>query len=668
MLQKPGKKVLITLLQGIFATFKLLGRDESKMKKVISSFLTVILTVLLVQPAWAGSSFPQAFWKLADRYAEAVNGQNDASIIEAGKAICELLESSPKNPDTVAVLGTRYQDIAQAYERQKDFVSAAEYYQKYLPYGQQLGWEDGVRIAEAKADYYTPILNVYMETGNCPVFYGAKNEPVSGVLYGQVSEQSRANESMVLIYEEFGNPISDWNIHILEEAAQAGKAVEMALNFPQEGTTAAQVPLMLDYIDYFINTLAPFARKTPIFLRIGAEMNVWSNRCEPEVFITAYRTVAESARRLAPELALVWSPNYVSEWNVDVTAYYPGDEYVDWVGLSVYMGRYFQNRYYEENDRTDEILFKAGRASDPVFLVKQIVEEYGDRKPIMVAEGGASHYNEVLGADSTAWAMNKVREFYGYLPMVYPQIKLISYFNNKIAGESNDYSLKNSSALEDVFYEATQAEPFIKNSASGSGTSFVKLDGRQVQTAVTVASYVHLYGQEAIKVEYRVDGQWVALSDKAPYRATLNLTPGVHEITSSVLSEEGMKLLQQTATVTASEKITILYNGRELNGDVPACISGGRTLVPLRLIFSAMGAQVDWDAETRTIHSVLGDKTVTMQVDNPVMERNGEKVTLDVPPVIKNGRTLVPVRAVAEAFGADVQWNGAQRTVVIEYL
>ena len=114
--------------------------------------------------------------------------------------------------------------------------------------------------------------------------------------------------------------------------------------------------------------------------------------------------------------------------------------------------------------------------------------------------------------------------------------------------------------------------------------------------------------------------------------------------------------------------ITIMVDGVYVDcakyGQMPVIVEG-RTLVPLRSVFEALGATVEWDNETRSVASVKGDVTVTLAVDSKEMTVNGTVKTLDVPAQIMNDRTMVPVRAVAEAFGANVNWDNETRTVVI---
>ena len=114
-----------------------------------------------------------------------------------------------------------------------------------------------------------------------------------------------------------------------------------------------------------------------------------------------------------------------------------------------------------------------------------------------------------------------------------------------------------------------------------------------------------------------------------------------------------------------SDEIKIYFNGSNLESDVQPMIIEDRTFVPLRVIFEALGAEVDWDGETGTVISKLGDSTVTLTIGENQIVVDGEARALDVPAQIVNDRTLAPVRAVSEAYGCDVQWNEAKRTVTI---
>ncbi len=126
-----------------------------------------------------------------------------------------------------------------------------------------------------------------------------------------------------------------------------------------------------------------------------------------------------------------------------------------------------------------------------------------------------------------------------------------------------------------------------------------------------------------------------------------------------------MTFTASSAVFAGSENVTVILDGKTLDFDVQPQIINDRTMVPMRAIFEAMGASVDWDGETRKITSVKGNKKIEMTVDESVMSVNGESVTLDTAPFITDGRTLVPARAIAESFGSDVNWYGDSKTVLI---
>jgi hypothetical protein len=119
------------------------------------------------------------------------------------------------------------------------------------------------------------------------------------------------------------------------------------------------------------------------------------------------------------------------------------------------------------------------------------------------------------------------------------------------------------------------------------------------------------------------------------------------------------------ALPSSSDVITVLVNGAAVIFDQPPVVQSGRTLVPLRAIFEALGANVAWEQSTQTVTATRGNTTVTLSIGSNILNRNGEQVTLDVPAQIVGGRTLVPARAVAESFGAAVGWDPDTRTVTI---
>lgn len=114
---------------------------------------------------------------------------------------------------------------------------------------------------------------------------------------------------------------------------------------------------------------------------------------------------------------------------------------------------------------------------------------------------------------------------------------------------------------------------------------------------------------------------------------------------------------------------TASVSEEDISLDTPPFIdpTTNRTLVPLRFISEAFGADVQWDDLTRSVIVKLNDKEIKLQIGNTQASVNGEIVSLDQPPVIKNDRTMVPIRFISESLGADVQWNGDTKTITITY-
>jgi len=118
-------------------------------------------------------------------------------------------------------------------------------------------------------------------------------------------------------------------------------------------------------------------------------------------------------------------------------------------------------------------------------------------------------------------------------------------------------------------------------------------------------------------------------------------------------------------TVSAQGDISVYVDGEEVIFDVNPQIIDGRTMVPMRGIFEKLGASVEWVSDTKTIVGTKNEKTVVMQVDDKMLVKDNKVSSLDVAPVIIDGRTLVPVRAVAESLDVSVAWDDINKSVLI---
>lgn len=123
----------------------------------------------------------------------------------------------------------------------------------------------------------------------------------------------------------------------------------------------------------------------------------------------------------------------------------------------------------------------------------------------------------------------------------------------------------------------------------------------------------------------------------------------------------------QTLPAFAAEDSTVLVrlDGTKQNYDVEAQIIEGRTMVPMRGIFTALGAEVAWDGEQQHITATKGAKVVELTIGDDKATVNGEIKTLDVSPIIYEGSTLVPLRFISEALDCYVEWDAERREACI---
>jgi len=116
----------------------------------------------------------------------------------------------------------------------------------------------------------------------------------------------------------------------------------------------------------------------------------------------------------------------------------------------------------------------------------------------------------------------------------------------------------------------------------------------------------------------------------------------------------------------AQQQISVVVNGRPVQFETIGPIEDrGRVLVPLRGVFEQMGAQVDWDSYNQRVTAAKGGTTIKLNIGSSYAMVNGNNIPLDVPAEIQNGSTMVPLRFISEAMGANVQWSAETSTVDI---
>ena len=119
------------------------------------------------------------------------------------------------------------------------------------------------------------------------------------------------------------------------------------------------------------------------------------------------------------------------------------------------------------------------------------------------------------------------------------------------------------------------------------------------------------------------------------------------------------------AVSAAEQNITVIVDGTELEFDVAPTVINQRTMVPMRKIFEFLGAEVQWIQEESGIRATTETLDLYMRLGKQDYTINGQTYQKDVAPVAIDGRTLVPLRAVMEAFSADVIWDQRTSSAII---
>lgn len=160
---------------------------------------------------------------------------------------------------------------------------------------------------------------------------------------------------------------------------------------------------------------------------------------------------------------------------------------------------------------------------------------------------------------------------------------------------------------------------------------------------------------------YQLNGQ--TISEGYFWQLDTHYRKNARDITPEDFSGKAVNQLKERLK-TMKDSVDIFVNGKALRMENPPILTNGYTLVPIRAVAEAMGCEVAWDPENRNV-IVTKPGTTGVFSGNTLLVNDTEYV-FDVAPVVQNNTTFVHVRAV-EAFGATVEWNGADRAVLITY-
>ncbi len=199
---------------------------------------------------------------------------------------------------------------------------------------------------------------------------------------------------------------------------------------------------------------------------------------------------------------------------------------------------------------------------------------------------------------------------------------------------------------------------------------------------ITISGYA--IDQDSGVSEVLINNERVNISIDGKFEKKMNLTPGVNPFyikATDNVGNETSKLIAITykvrkiiiITLTIGDRLAFINDEPHIL-DSPPIIRNGRTLVPIRFIAEAFGAKVDFIPHpTNEVQIRYKDKFIHLWINSkkakieypPELEIPSKVVTLETPPIIINGRTLVPLRFIGEELGAKVDWNSKTQTITL---
>lgn len=615
-------------------------------------------------------------------------GNYAGAIIQFEKAVA----ISPK--------ASTYRRLATSYEKTNQYQKAAETYYLEAEVFRSLGDMNTYQAVKNMGDALNTEIELYTSQDiQLPTQQLGKYEPERGMYVGAYIEQGDLSGNNVDKYNNFNQLTNKkhavyFNYHnygvsfptkFANEVKQAGGAIQLAFE-PNRGLSEVQDN---EYLRNFAREAK--ASGVPIFLRFASEMNgswvAWHGN--PAEYRKKFALVHKIMKEEAPNVAMVWVPNSVPVNNID--PYYPGDAFVDWVGLNLYSVPFFNGDPSKPADHVN-----------PLDLIDEFYHKYATKKPMMIGEYAASHFTSAGNKDVTKFGITKMKMFYQGLQMKYPKVKAVHWFNVDTINGTNirpDRRLNNfnlllnpsmlkayTQTLEDNYYLSKVVNgPLVGEDQTTPNLSVPFVQNKTIYHSVDGTGFAKTYDPNISKVVYLLNGRKLSESKEYPYRFYLEhhkLQSGNNKLTAVVYDSKGREAGRKDVTfkkgphMTKAKKNTLnLFIGDTtvFNEDgalqllAPVHEKSGRSLVPIRFISETLGASVGWNGQSKQITISSGDKKIVLTEGSKVVYVNNEKRTIDVPAEVRNGTTFVPIRFITEVLGAVVDYDRSTKGIEISF-
>jgi len=520
------------------------------------------------------------YWAAQSAYSAAVSSGDTGAIIKAVKQI-EAVYPDPSTENEYLRLFYPILESAKIHEREGRYADAAKQYKKANNLANLLdeingNYYDYAQVTEMLYVHNNVKPTVYAETSvkkNIP-YYGARVEPKAGCYHGMTDYFDKSYDDAQILYVTFfDEDIEPFKWQLPTDTDDY--TLMIGWNVPNEDLEDLTRIANGEADKYIRRNLEYLATlKCRILIRFGAEVNCWSSLPGSrsayeadagkfaETFKDAFRRVSTMARKYCPSAGMIFSPNDISNWFFSHEDFYPGDDYVDWVGMSAYNNR-AASRYFEIGNGNDAYYCVGDYYENQITRIKSIVDSYGDRKPIIITEGGIA-YSSKDGVQNEAHAMEGMRFFYTYVSRVYPQIKSIMYFNSNAS--TNKYSIfglnESNETLGQLYRELNTSNVAMEYTMGRSkNCGYVPLEKlNEVTDELRLSVYAAYPTTEDVRVTYTLNGKTALDSTEYPYALNIKtdeLGTGGHLLKVRVSCRNTETVYNYKITVTEEGNVSV---------------------------------------------------------------------------------------------------------------
>ncbi|MBR1970729.1 MAG: hypothetical protein IKA17_10305 [Clostridia bacterium] len=587
-----------------------------------------------------------------------------------------------------------YDALALCYAEEDMYNEAAACYEREAQNWSFAGREQEKIAAQRKSKAVRSTVQIYAKTyrNNYKTRrdFGELYEPENGLYNGVYAECD----------EKVNNPSSMSKFYMNEFPKMVGKEMSSYLLYMNDGvnfshyanhfTVAKQKDKIMQIAleptnirsirkndERYINFAKEISKNgVRVFIRFACEMNDETSNwyVDGETYKEKFRYVSDIFHKYAPAAVMVWSPNFYPEDNYE--DYYPGDEYVDYVGISSYLVEQPETDPFGEN--TDRARWSS--QLDTIYSL------YGYKKPIIISECGATYENYITGKDATDYASRQLYDFYTYLPIRYPNIKAIYYFDSD--NGSLKFKLSKNQQYLNAYKKAISNQLYLTDPDNDEDLYQYYELGNNVNVypeEMEICSYFTTPFDNISYVVYRIGTKDVGVSYGIPYSVDIDFSAysgKAVELKAMAFDYSGKMIAEKSYNVKVwgfsseapdniyidknEENISVVINGDKVRFENNLVTYGNSVMVPFAEVAESVGYRVTYDADSHSITAKRGDRKVSVYAGNNKVIVNDVKLSMDAAPIELEEDFLVSVDTVDIGLRCDYEWDNSRGRVEIE--